>query len=100
MSEISYLGLYEEESLYWISGPLYFDHFGSILDQFWVHFGLLMDHIWASITIACQMKNNALLFKWSGKMVLTDCGPSNVFLAILGQFWANIGPIQAQNAQV
>ena len=28
------------------------------------------------------------------------CGPNSVFLAILSQFWANIGPIQAQNAQI
>ena len=32
--QMTYQEAYEEKILYWISGLLYFDHFGSILDQF------------------------------------------------------------------
>ena len=42
------------------------------------------------------MKNNALLFKWSGKIVLTDSVNLIVcfsyFGPILGQSWPNLGP--------
>ena len=36
------------------------------------------------------MKNNALLFKWSGEMVFTDS------IECFWLFWANLGPILAQ----
>ena len=39
------------------------------------------------------MKNNALLFKWSGKMVLID---SVSLIVCFKLFWANFGPILAQ----
>ena len=39
------------------------------------------------------MKNNALLFKWSGKMVLTD---SVGLIVCFGLFWVNFWPILAQ----
>ena len=43
------------------------------------------------------MKNNARLFKWSGKIVETDSkGLIVCFGDILGQFWVNFGPILAK----
>ena len=70
----------------------------TILDLFWTYNGSVLDYLWANLDVITQymnfyMKNNALLFKWSGKMVLTD------FIGLIvcfWLFWANFEPIFAQ----
>ena len=47
------------------------------LDLFWTNFRSDLDYLWNNLgfNTKCMnfhIKNNALLFKWSGKMVLTD----------------------------
>ena len=85
----------------------FFIEFGSfIFSPFWIYFGPILGQIWITYDFGLgfntqymnfYMKNNALLFKWSGKMVLTD------FIGLIvcfWLFWANLGPIFAQNAQL
>ena len=81
----------------------FFIEFGSfIFSPFWIYFGPILGQIWITygpnlgFNTKCMnfhMKNNALHFKWSRKMVLTDSVDQIVC------FWlsrANFGPILAQ----
>ena len=74
----------------------------TILDLFWTYFGPILGQFWITygpnlgFNTKCMnfhMKNNALLFKWSGKMVLTDS------IGLIVCFWlflVNFEPILAQ----
>ena len=67
----------------------------TILHLFWTNFGSVLDYLWTNLgfntkSMNSHMKNNALLFKWSVKMVLTDS------VDLILYVWANFGPILAQ----
>ena len=70
----------------------------TILDLFWTNFRSILDTYGPNLGFSTKcmmfhMKNNALLFKWSGKMVLAD--PVDLIVCFW-PFWANFGPILAQ----
>ena len=69
----------------------FWTYFGPFLGQFWITYGPNLG--FNTQYMHFYMKNNALLFKWSEKMVLTD---SVSLIVCFWLFCANFGPILAQ----